>query len=100
MDFILVVQIPEVSISYDQVIEMEDILIEHLNDLGEVDGHDIGSGEVNIFIQTSRVMECYSRIVEQLSDKWGTVIRIAYRQIDGDEYHILFPQSLETFEVK
>ena len=38
---------------YDAMIRLEDDLIAELQGVAEVDGHDMGSGEANIFILTS-----------------------------------------------
>ena len=38
---------------YDSMIALEDELIAELQGLAKVDGHDMGSGEANIFILTS-----------------------------------------------
>ena len=38
---------------YDAMLALEDELIEALGDTADIDGHDIGAGETNIFIFTS-----------------------------------------------
>ena len=42
---------------YDAMISLEDELIETLRDSAKVDGHDVGSGEVNIFHLHDRTSE-------------------------------------------
>lgn len=50
MKYQLVLQWPASSIKdYDAMIEAENALIENLSAANDVDGHDVGSGEVNIF---------------------------------------------------
>src|SRR5262245_66351644 len=51
MKYQLVLQWPGSSLKdYDEMIAMEKKLIESLSEGSEVDGHDAGSGEVNILI--------------------------------------------------
>jgi hypothetical protein len=53
MKYQLALQWPASSIKdCDAMIEIEDTLTNHLSKNCEVDGHDVGSGEVNIFIHT------------------------------------------------
>ena len=46
----------------DELIALEDELIEQLGDSADVDGHDVGSGETNIFIFTSDPKQTFERI--------------------------------------
>jgi hypothetical protein len=39
---------------YRRLVDFENYLTLHLGDLGDVDGHDFGSGEFNIFIFTDK----------------------------------------------
>src|SRR6266508_3039590 len=47
------------SIQAAQMISLEDELIETLRDSAKVDGHDVGSGEVNIFIFTTEPQKTF-----------------------------------------
>src|SRR6266699_2489706 len=54
MDFQLVLQFSGDSLAdYDAMVALENELIAELGDTADVDGHDFGSGEVNIFIITT-----------------------------------------------
>lgn len=54
MRFQLVLQWPASSLnSFDEILDVEDLLIAKLTDQSEVDGHDFGSGEANIFVNTN-----------------------------------------------
>jgi hypothetical protein len=102
MKYQLVLQWSASSIDdYDSVIELEEQLIHHLtgND-AEVDGHDAGSGQVNIFIQTDHPERAFTKVREVLADNvmLGD-IRAAFREIGGSEYEILWPKSLKEFSV-
>jgi len=53
MKYQLVLQLPASSIrDYDEMVEIEEAIITDLGNFGKVDGHDVGSGEMNIFIFT------------------------------------------------
>jgi hypothetical protein len=46
--------------NFDEMVALEDELIEKLGDSADVDGHDMGSGERNIFIFTSDPARTFS----------------------------------------
>ena len=66
-----------------------------------VDGHDFGSGEMNIFIETDRPTEAFADAVDALREgpRWGD-LRAAYREAQGGPYEIVWPRSLRKFSVK
>lgn len=101
MKYQLVLQWPSNSIdSYDDMIEVENTLIEGLSEDHEVDGHDAGAGEVNIFIITNDFKAAFNEVrsILQFSEYW-TGVRIAYRAMDGSEYVVLWPEGLNEFVV-
>jgi hypothetical protein len=101
MKYQLVVQWPASSVDdYDSMIEIEDSLIEELPGDAEVDGHDAGSGQVNIFIWTDRPTKTLEDVknILKVSDFW-TGIRIAYRELERSEYTVLWPKNLKEFKV-
>lgn len=101
MKYQLVLQWSGSSIKdYDEMIAIEDKLIENLSKGSKVDGHDAGSGEVNIFILTDDPALTFSEAKDILgnSDRWMSV-RAAYREITKDHYTILWPEDLTDFDV-
>jgi hypothetical protein len=85
---------------YDRLVETEDLLIQRLPARNQVDGHDAGSGETNIFILTSDPVSSFEQVKAILEDRdiWATM-RAAYREISGDELTILWPKNLMHFDV-
>ena len=79
---------------YDAMIALEDELIEQLGDSADVDGHDCGFGEMNIFILTTDPATTFQRIrpVLELADL--QMISAAYREVDGDRYTVIWPDGL------
>lgn len=101
MKYQLVLQWSASSVDdYDSIVLLEDSLIEELPSDCEVDGHDAGSGEVNIFILTDSPTKTFEEVKDILkkSDAWSDV-RIAYRDLERTEFTILWPTNLKEFEV-
>jgi hypothetical protein len=77
---------------YDTMVALEAALIAALAEAAEVDGHDVGTDAMNLFIFTDDpaatfelakpVLECH----EQL--EWVTA---AYREVTGDRYTVIWP---------
>jgi hypothetical protein len=85
---------------FDPLVGLEDKLIEELGDVATVDGHDFGSGEFNIFVLTDdpvTVFDKAHRIV--IDQRVPNVMRSAYRDMDSEDYVILWPSSLTEFSV-
>lgn len=102
MQFILVLQWSAASeADFDALVAMEDALESDLDEShGFVDGHDFGSGEMNIFVHTDRPLEAFRDAETSLGadPKWVDV-RAAYRATDGDEYTVVWPETLQEFSV-
>ncbi|MES1180576.1 MAG: ABC transporter [Verrucomicrobiota bacterium] len=93
MKYQLALQFPANSIKdCDELIALEDDLIEKLGSSAKVDGHDCGSGEMNIFIyadepemvfETIRPVVTKRKLIENLV--------AAYRERTGEEYTVVWP---------
>jgi hypothetical protein len=101
MKYQLVIQFPEELYSdLEWIAEIEDRIDESLKD-AEVDGHDIGSGEVNIFIHANNPINTFS-IVKDILENEGVnleYIKIAYREVNKDVYIPIWPEELKNFEI-
>lgn len=63
MQYQLVLQWPTSLLrNYRLLISLEEAVIAGIADLGMVDGHDMGSGEMNIFIFTEQPGRAFERI--------------------------------------
>ncbi|MGK9234023.1 hypothetical protein KXS07_20990 [Inquilinus limosus] len=82
------------------MIAIEDSLIEELPRDSEVDGHDAGSGQVNIFILTDEPTKTFEDVEKILTaiNAWAN-IRIAYRALERSEYAVLWPKNLKEFKL-
>ncbi len=101
MQYQLVLQFPITEeFDFDALIELETKLTFELGDEHEVDGHDFGSGEMNIFIHTDNPEEAFNRTTKLLSAEFSSILRAAYRNMDSDRYSWLHPaDSNEAFHV-
>lgn len=101
MKYQFVIQFPEnLNISYDDLIEIEEGLENNLS-VGQIDGHDIGSGQMNIFILTDDPHSTFQEVKKLLKEENNVFsdAKIAYRDIESDTFVCLWPESLDKFEI-
>jgi hypothetical protein len=100
MEYQLVLQFPSSAVDYDALIRIEDLLINKLK-AEDVDGHDLGSGECNIFILTNNPHESFARLRAILEkERPWQYARVAFRKVLTDEFTILWPPALSKFAVQ
>ena len=99
MKYMLILQFPESAFLYDEIEVFEDSLIDELSGVGEVDGHDIGVGELNFFILTNDAKLAFKKIENLLKGEVKTNLRAAYRDVDGDEYVSIYPPGFKGFSI-
>ncbi len=101
MSYQLVFQLPFSSIGdYDAMVRLEERIAEALGQLGEVDGHDAGPGETNIFVLTERPELALEWVRNAL---WGNGppagLKVAFRRVEGEAYTILHPPGESNFDI-
>ncbi len=86
---------------YDAMIALEDDLIAELQGVAKVGGHDMGSGQANIFILTSDPRGIFERAKTVLRRrKCLETITAAYRAVGGENYTIIWPEgSTDVFRI-
>jgi hypothetical protein len=101
MQYQLVLQFPlSENLDFDALIELETKLTFELGSEHDVDGHDFGSGEMNIFIHTNNPDDAFKKTIGLLSDQFSSILNAAYRKLDSDQYIWLHPaNSREDFHV-
>jgi hypothetical protein len=78
---------------YDSLAAMENQLIGALGE-NVVDGHDMGSGEANIFIHTSDPQGTFGQLLPLLKrTPHFAALTAAYRRTDEEHYHVLWPEN-------
>ncbi|WP_334173795.1 hypothetical protein [Sinomonas sp.] len=97
MKYVLVLQWPASSISdFDALIELEDRVVRAVGPAATVDGHDFGSGEVNIFVFTDDPRTTFAAAAAVLGqDSRGSDVRAAFRHRSGETYTVLWPLGHE-----
>jgi len=86
---------------FDEMIAVEDQLNEALGDSADVDGHDMGSGERNIFIFTSDPAATFDSAKPVLARRQRLqAVTVAYRRVDGEQFMVIWPEgSTSEFKV-
>ena len=87
--------------AFDDLIRLEDLVASVLES-GEVDGHDLGSGEANIFVITDKPDSALQASLPVISEA-GLLDQLsaAYRALHGDEYTRVWPAGdTSRFAVK
>jgi hypothetical protein len=89
-----VVQFPSLVVDYDDLIAIEDGLSDALGPSANVDGHDFGQNEGNIFIFTDKpehILEGVLRLLRGRSCDGDATV--AYRTVGGEEYTVVWPHG-------
>jgi hypothetical protein len=88
MKFQIVLQCPASTIKdYDEMIWLEEALIEGIVTIALVDGHDAGSGEVNIFLLTNDPYRAFKQIKRVLGSKDFMIgLKAAFRERTQSDY--------------
>ena len=82
------------------MIALEDAVIAGLGDVGTVDGHDMGSREMNIFIFIEQPDRAFERIksIPKVARNLKKM-KAGYRIAGKDEYTPSYPEGLKHFSV-
>ena len=103
MQYQLVLQFSEEKYGdIDWIINMEEFLDAALIE-AQVDGHDIGLGEVNIFLDTDTPTEAFNTIkglFENQDDSLLKDCKVGYRDFNLSNFIPLWPADLKTFDVQ
>jgi hypothetical protein len=88
------------QLDFEEMLGLEQELRSEIGDLGEVDGHDVGQGEMNIFVLTTSPIHCFEHVrsVRGVARAMPR-LKVAYRRLDSDDYEVLHPPGLHTFTV-
>jgi hypothetical protein len=101
MDYQLVLQIKgDDCLDFDSLVNLEDRLQRLVEPIADVDGHDMGSGEMNIFVLTADPVATFKRAKPLLSDAslLGKV-GVAYRELRSDDFTVIWPESSTEYFV-
>jgi hypothetical protein len=66
--------------------------------IGLVDGHDIGAGEMNVFIHTGDPKGTFAKIMSLIEGKYDLKeLMVGYRNFEDHDYTPVFPPGLGVF---
>ena len=78
---------------YEEMIEIQKELTAHLGSSATVAGHEMGAGEMTIFIHTADAASTFERCKPVLARLQAIAgVTAAYRLLDGDDYQVLWPK--------
>jgi hypothetical protein len=81
-------------VDFDMMVNVEEKMKVQIGDLGEVDGHDMGSGEINIFVMTEDPMAAFSPTKSVLKKlNLLSAVTVAYRDIESDSFVVVWPEN-------
>jgi hypothetical protein len=97
----LVLQLPaESGKCYQTLLELENSILTGLGWLGSAGGHDLGKGEMNIFVRTNEPEFIFEKIKASMGTQdFLPEMKVAYRDVGKDNYTILYPANLAHFAV-
>ena len=102
MEYLLVLLLPPSSSlrEYDLGISHEESIRAGIGDFATADGHDIGSGEMNIFFFNEKPKLTFERInvMPSVANHMSNM-KVGYREVAEDEYTPLYPEGLLQFAV-
>ena len=82
---------------FDSLIALEAELITKLGDSADVDGHDSGSGETNIFVLTSDPAATFSSVRPVLVRRGQLhLVTAAFREVGGESYTVIWPERSQS----
>jgi hypothetical protein len=81
---------------FDTMIVLEDTLIRELGNKASVDGHDAGSGQMNIFIHTNDPKHIFeSLLLSHGSDRLFSQAKAGYRGFGTENFTALWPNEFK-----
>lgn len=100
MNYQLVFQVNGESLAdFDAMVNLEQELSVELKGIAEIDGHDMGCGEINIFILAANPVAVFERAKPVLA-RHGLLaeVKSAFRLLAEDGYTTIWPEnSTEEF---
>ncbi len=103
-EFELVIQFPlggDDLAGFDAIAGFEEALEDWLASDSDVDGHDVGSGEMNVFVHTDDPVTTL-QLIQLLLERTGlgaAEYRAGFRRFGEDRFTPAWPAELESFRV-
>lgn len=78
---------------FDELIDLEGRLMVALAGRHIVDGHDFGSGEMNIFVHTDDPQAAFELCKPVIPSTLEPTLKAAFRRMSDDEYYWVYPKN-------
>jgi hypothetical protein len=101
MKYQLIIQFQAESVQeFDELVVLEDLLVENLPLHSQVNGHDFGSGDFNIFILTDQPKESFHAAQKTIQHcRPPQTLKAAYRKLGQNNFVILWPPNHREFTI-
>ncbi|WP_316347482.1 hypothetical protein [Desulfuromonas acetoxidans] len=93
MNHQLVIKFSDENYSIDDIVKVEDKIIEKIDNESDLDGHDIGSGEVAFFIFTNNPKKCFESLINSSIFRSMNLLQAAYRKTDSEVFTVLYSST-------
>ncbi len=103
MKYCLVLQFPATKVDdFDALVKLESSIEDRIKAIADVDGHDFGSGEMNVFIFCEDPQKVFYECKNVVSEmNLLSNLRAAFRERHGNEYTNIWPlNSSRPFKIK
>ena len=84
---------------YDAVLAVEDELTVALDDMAEVEGHNVGTRTMHVFIWCDDAEETFTSVRAIVDRELLDHARAGWRHADDDRFAPLWPPGLDRFDV-
>jgi hypothetical protein len=85
---------------YRLLLAIEETIRQGLGAIGLVDGHDIGAGEMNVFIHSDDPEGAFEKNMSLIQGKYDLKeLMVGYRNFEDHDYSLVFPPGLTAVRV-
>ena len=84
---------------YDAVLAVEEQLAEALDDMAEVEGHNVGARTMHVFIWCDDAEETFTSVRDIVDAELLDHARAGWRHADEERFAPLWPPGLDQFDV-
>ena len=84
---------------YDAVLAVEEQLADSLDDMAQVEGHNVGTRMMHVFIWCDEAEETFTTVRDIVDVDLLDHARAGWRHADDDAFAPLWPPGLERFDV-
>ena|SRR6266700_2057155 len=98
----LVLQLPGATqVDFEHLASLEELLADAFDETPhQVDGHDFGSGTMNIFIDTNDPGAAFEIAKQIVTPTKHPALKVAFRSFEEDDYQLIWPEnSNDQFEL-